>query len=70
MSLQLLVNGERRELPQGSTIADVVASLPGVPDGRGLAVAMDGVVVPRTAWGLTGLSDGARVEIVVAVQGG
>jgi sulfur carrier protein len=70
MSLQVLLNGEPRELPEGSTVADVVASLPGVPDGRGMAVAMDGVVVPRTAWGRTELSDGARVEIVVAVQGG
>jgi sulfur carrier protein len=64
------VNGERRELPSGATVAELVASAPGVPDGRGVAVAVDGEVVPRGAWGATELTDGASVEIVVAVQGG
>jgi sulfur carrier protein len=66
----VLVNGEPRELAPGTSVAAVVAAHPGAPEGRGLAVALDGEVVPRGQWQQTTLSDGARVEIVVAVQGG
>ena len=64
------VNGERRELSAGTTVAELVSSLPGAPDGRGVAVAVDGEVVPRGPWGAAELRDGASVEVVVAVQGG
>jgi sulfur carrier protein len=68
--MRVTVNGEPRELPTGTTVAIVVASLPGAPEGRGVAVALDGEVVPRGLWGGTELADGARVEVVAAVQGG
>jgi sulfur carrier protein len=68
--MRVTVNGEPRELPTGTTVAIMVASLPGAPEGRGVAVALDGEVVPRGVWGETELADGARVEVVVAVQGG
>jgi len=68
--MTLQVNGEPRELPDGTTVAQLVAALPGTPEGRGVAVALDGEVVPRASWGATELRDGASVEIVVAVQGG
>lgn len=73
------VNGEARELPPGATVASVVASLgasslggspAGDPGGRGVAVALAGSVVPRSAWARTQLRDGARVEVLAAVQGG
>ena len=64
------VNGERREMPPDASVATVVQSLAGVPEGRGVAVALGGEVVPRTAWSSTQLTEGAHVEIVVAVQGG
>jgi sulfur carrier protein len=70
MTMRVTVNGEPRELPLGTTVAIVVVSLPGAPEGRGLAVALDGEVVPRGAWGQTELAEGARVEVVAAVQGG
>ena len=70
MSVQITLNGEARELEPGATVADVVASLPGAPDGRGVAVALDGEVVRRSTWDSTELGSGARVEVVVAVQGG
>jgi sulfur carrier protein len=66
----VLVNGDARELATGTTVAGIVASLPGVPEGRGVAVALDGEVVPRGRWDQTELTDGARIEVVVAVQGG
>ena len=67
--MDVLVNGETQRVPHGTTVADVVASLP-TPEGRGVAVALDGEVIPRGAWGETELSGGSRVEGVVAVQGG
>ena len=66
----ITVNGERRELSTGATVETLVASLLAAPDGRGVAVAVGGEVVPRTAWSATELSEGARVEVLVAVQGG
>ncbi|HEY1508744.1 MAG TPA: sulfur carrier protein ThiS [Solirubrobacteraceae bacterium] len=68
--MNVLVNGEERELEAGATVASVVASLPGAPDGRGVAVAVDGLVVRRADWSSAALAPGARIEVVVAVQGG
>ncbi|MEU4763591.1 sulfur carrier protein ThiS [Actinosynnema sp. NPDC023794] len=62
------VNGLERELADGSTVATVLALLDAPP--RGVAVALDGEVVPRAAWGTTVLPDGAAVEVLTAVQGG
>lgn len=64
------INDARRELPDGATVASVVESLGGAPGGRGVAIAVDNEVVPRTAWSATTLSDGAHVEVLAAVQGG
>jgi sulfur carrier protein len=68
--MTISVNGEPRELSSGATVQTLVASLPAAPDGRGVAVAVGGEVVPRTAWSSTELSEGARVEVLAAVQGG
>ena len=53
-----------------TTLSSVIGQLPGVPEGRGVAVALEGEVVPRAAWQRTILEEGSRIEIVVAVQGG
>jgi sulfur carrier protein len=68
--MQLVVNGQDRRVDHGVTVRALVLSLDSAPEGRGVAVAVDGEVVPRTAWERTVLEEGARVEIVVAVQGG
>jgi sulfur carrier protein len=68
--VQLSVNGECHEVQAGLTVDVLVSSLHARPQGRGLAVAVDGEVVPRGSWHSTPLRDGARVEIVSAVQGG
>ena len=70
MTVVVSVNGDRRELPAGATVASVIESLSDVPAGRGVAVAVAGEVVPRGAWSTTELHDGAQVEVVAAVQGG
>lgn len=68
----IVVNGQDApDLEAGITIADLVRHVAGVdPDGRGVAVAVDAVVVPRGQWTTTRVADGARVEVVGAVQGG
>ncbi len=68
--MNVVVNGESRVVPQNCTVAGLVASLSPAPDGRGVAVAVGGEVVPRPAWEFTELVEGARVELVAAVQGG
>ena len=65
---QVTVNGDKREFPQGATLADLIAQL--TESARGIAAAVDGAVVPRRAWPDTPLADGSVVEIVTAVQGG
>jgi sulfur carrier protein len=62
------VNDERREVVAGSTLAALMAEH-GVPS-RGVAVAVDGTVVPRASWATVALLEGSRVEVLTAVQGG
>jgi sulfur carrier protein len=64
------VNGQPREVPDGATVSTLVAELGARPDGRGVAVALRGEVVPRSAWEQTELDDGDRIEVLIAVQGG
>jgi sulfur carrier protein len=61
------VNRQQVEVDEQTTVAALLESL-GYPD-RGIAVAIDFSVVPRSCWD-TRLSDGARLEVVTAVQGG
>lgn len=68
--MRLRVNGEDRDLDDVATVADLVRALGRDPERPGVAVAVDGDVVPRAAWPATPLSEGAVVEVVAAVQGG
>jgi sulfur carrier protein len=68
--LKLTVNGEPLELPEGATVGDLVDRAGSPAQGRGIAVAVDAEVVPRSAWGETVLSDGQRIELLAAMQGG
>jgi sulfur carrier protein len=63
----VIVNEKPVEVDEQTTVAAVLESL-GFPD-RGIAVALDMSVLPRSNWTTT-LFDGARLEVVTAVQGG
>lgn len=65
--VSIRVNGTDRDLPAGITAAGLLVTL-GLPE-RGVAVAVDDAVHPRSAWDRP-LPAGARVEILTAVQGG
>jgi sulfur carrier protein len=64
----VVVNGTERELADGATVADALAAIDAPP--RGIAVALDGEVVPRADWSGTVLPPGGAVEVLTAVQGG
>jgi sulfur carrier protein len=64
------LNGEEADLQAGANVAQAVAATGAPSDGRGVAAAVDGEVVPRDSWQQTELADGQRVEVVQAVQGG
>ncbi|ANY07115.1 sulfur carrier protein ThiS [Pseudonocardia sp. HH130630-07] len=66
--MRIVLNGKDHEVPDGADLAGVLAAA-GLPE-RGVAVAVDGEVVPRAAWATTTPADGARVEVLTAVQGG
>jgi sulfur carrier protein len=66
--VQVWINGKPGELADGARVPDALTLL-GVPE-TGVAVAVDGAVVPRAAWPATVLAEGARVEVLTAVQGG
>jgi sulfur carrier protein len=68
--MRLIVNGDERELAEGATVADAVRESGAPAEGRGVAVAVDGEVVPRGEWSRSPLTDGQRVEVLQAVQGG
>jgi sulfur carrier protein len=66
----IVLNGEPREKGAGEVVAALVRDL-GLPvQGRGVAVAIDGEVVPRAAWDSRAVPEGARVEVLTAMQGG
>ncbi|MGV7701432.1 sulfur carrier protein ThiS [Mycobacterium kansasii] len=63
----VVVNEQQVEVDEQTTVAALLQSL-GFPD-RGVAVALDCVLLPRSDWA-TMLSEGDRLEVVTAVQGG
>lgn len=65
--MKVIVNDEAVEVDADTTIAALLSRL-GFPE-KGIAVAVDWSVLPRSEWDTT-LADGARLDVVTAVQGG
>lgn len=68
--MRVSLNGADRELPEGATVAAAVEAAGVGGEEHGVAVALDGDVVPRDRWADTPVPDGARVEVVRATAGG
>lgn len=66
--LSIRLNGETQSIPPG-TIADLLVRQ-GVPRRRGVAVAVNGQVVPASAWDDHQIAPGDDVEIVKPIGGG
>lgn len=65
--MKVIVNDEEVQIDEQTTVEGLLAQL-GI-SGKGIAVAVDWAVLPRSLWDTT-ISDGARIEVVTAVQGG
>jgi sulfur carrier protein len=66
----VVCNGDPVDVEDGATVAGLLERM-GVETGaRGIAVAVDGEVVPRGQWAAVQLRPDARVEVVTAIQGG
>lgn len=65
--MNVVINGHPCEVHDGATVADAVRLL--TTAASGLAVAVNGAVTTRSAWGTT-LADGDEIEVLTAVQGG
>jgi sulfur carrier protein len=66
--MRIEVNGHTREVDEELRLGELVDGE--VAARRGVAVAVDGEVVPRGRWDEIELAPGVRIEIVAAVQGG
>ena len=67
-TLEIVVNGEKCEAPEGQTLLAFLESL-GLDEFR-IAVELDGLIVKKNTWTSTVLHSGARLEIVQFVGGG
>ena len=68
-SIACSLNGEQVELNHRSLMQLLLAH--GLkPDQSGVAVALNDMVVRRGDWESTELSDGDRIEVITAMQGG
>lgn len=68
--MQLVVNAVATDVDDTATVADVVRRLAGAEEPRGVAVALNGTVVPRASWAATTPADGDTIDVLTAVQGG
>lgn len=69
--MTIVVNGETLYMADGATVVEVVAHTRGMSGvHKGVAVAVNGEVVPRSDWESATLSDGDKVEVLHAIGGG
>jgi sulfur carrier protein len=68
--MRIVLNGSERDIPRGATVDQAIEAAVASAARTGVAVAVDGEVVPRGEWERTALAEGQRVEVLQAVQGG
>jgi thiazole synthase len=68
--MRIELNGEPAELAEAATLVEAALAAGAAESRRGVAIALDGEVVPRSEWGSTPLREGAAVEVLAAIQGG
>jgi sulfur carrier protein len=66
--MELTINGAARQIPDGTTIIELL--LAQARSTEGVAVAVDGEIVHRERWPHRVLADGQAVELITAMQGG
>src|SRR6201992_1833845 len=68
--MRIELNGEPAELADSATLVEAALAAGAPESRRGVAIALDGGVVPRSEWGTTRLREGAAFEVLAATQGG
>jgi thiazole synthase len=68
--LNVELNGNPVALPDGASVGEAIEASGAAAEQRGVAVAVDGEVVPRSEWDGTRLREGQKVEVLAAIQGG
>jgi sulfur carrier protein len=68
MQSEIIVNGEKRSVPAGHTLAELVADL--ALQERRVAVEVNREIVPRSRYSEHVLNSGDHVEVVAAIGGG
>jgi sulfur carrier protein len=68
-ALTVIVNDEPRTLSGDGTVASLAGEL-GLADRKGIAIAINGAVIPRASWPTHALAAGDRVLVIRATQGG
>jgi sulfur carrier protein len=69
--VNITVNGDLTEVDTGTSIAGLLAARENYdPKRRGIAIARNGEVVPRSRWNAQQLAEGDVVELLTATQGG
>jgi sulfur carrier protein len=68
--MMIELNGAAIDVRDGATVRDAVAEAGVEGEAKGIAVALDGEVVPRGVWSHTALREGQAVEVLSAIQGG
>ena len=66
----ITLNGKHSAVGPGESITELLTRLGVCEQARGVAVAVDGEVVPRATWSTFALGEDARVEVLTAMQGG
>ncbi len=68
--MHISINGESIEVSDGINLEEFLLTKQISKDGKGIAVAVNEDVIPKSGWNSVELAEGMRVEIVQAVQGG
>jgi sulfur carrier protein len=66
--IRVVINGESREFPGPITFEQLLADM--ALAGKRIAIERNGEILPKSRFGATQLTDGDRLEVVVAVGGG
>jgi sulfur carrier protein len=67
--MNIYVNNESRQLADTAVVADVLRSL-NIVGQKGMALAVNSIVVPRQEWDNYSLKDNDKIMIIKATQGG
>ncbi len=68
--MKVIVNGETKDLDMGTTLRDVLALVGRTGADRGVAIAVNGEVVPRDEWDARDVSAEDHIEVLSAIGGG